>query len=163
MNWILPTSRISVVFSSGTRGVRHVNTNGSDWLLVLKICQVVCSFQLSYFNFCYFHCAVPCLRTIGSHRGISPPRFVTQPHPVLSASFHNLTERHKVHLWSVSLSNCVQLIVFSPVEIVVFAFPYRSPRSPLGKRSIRWFGNYSWKSSPKDLFSSVIKHLLSSF
>jgi hypothetical protein len=37
----------------------------------------------------------------------------------------------------------VQLTVFTPAEIVVSAFPYRSPRRPLGIRSIRWFGNYS--------------------
>ena len=41
-------------------------------------------------------------------------------------------------------------------------FLNRSPPNPLEFRSIRWFGNYSWKSSPRDLLSSVIKHLQSS-
>jgi hypothetical protein len=44
---------------------------------------------------------------------------------------------------------------------VASAFPYRSPPTPLGIRSIRWFGNHSWKPSPRGLLSSVIKRQLS--
>ena len=60
----------------------------------------------------------------------------------------------RLHHWF----TCVQLIVFTPAKIVIPAFPSRSPPIPLGTRSIRRFGNYSWKSSPRDLLSSVIKH-----
>jgi hypothetical protein len=38
---------------------------------------------------------------------------------------------------------CVQLTVFAPAEIVLSAFPYRSPPIPLEIRSIRRFGNCS--------------------